>query len=237
MVVLRSPGGANHDRAIYEIPIVKAILKNKSSKKSISDQSDLRSNEPENRDQNDLTSEINLISNKEIENKREKKSLSPSLEKYFENCFPSAKREREWGYFQKLSEEFPINDISLSLVWLLNNGIPNSKEPCHSPMNFLSHGIGQVLSAAKEEEHKFKHREQLENEKRQAEEAERTAVARDTERFEAAKKALAETYPNAGERQQFLSEQTNQILKGCPLPPKIAERLAIVEWYQGRATV
>lgn len=236
LIVVKSRGEAHHESAIYEIPLVRAFLKKKNDKKMIPDQNDLGSKDAENRDQNNLTSEIKLIPNKEIEKKEERNSLSPEIERYFASCGPANKREREWNDFQKLIQDFSEDEIAACLAWIKTHGIPNTGEVCHSPMAFLGHGIQQVLKLVQEASQKKEKHTQAEAEKNRKKAAERALELEEAQRFEQARQVFDSSFRDLAARTQFLSQEVQKRRAIVPLPMDIAERLVIMDWFQSKTS-
>mgnify|MGYP001581968796 CR=1 FL=1 len=85
--------------------------------------------------------------------KKSKNSLSETLphsvQEYLEGIQLPLKKARERACFLKLNSAYGANEIAQALLFLRENGIPGSREVCHSPMAFLAQGMNEVLSEIK----------------------------------------------------------------------------------------
>ncbi|MFH1727083.1 MAG: replication protein [Pseudomonadota bacterium] len=89
-------------------------------------------------------------------------SLTPRVfRKYFEDLKPKLKKEREFNFYKKLKEDYSEQEIVDCFVYLEKHGIPNSRDPCHSPMAFLASSMDTVLKIV----NKHENRERMEKNK------------------------------------------------------------------------
>jgi hypothetical protein len=80
---------------------------------------------------------------KEREKENLKKSLSQesglpeSIQNYFSKLKPERKRIAEWRSFESIRKDFDLGKIEEALNQILNHGLPDSGEHCHSPMTWV----------------------------------------------------------------------------------------------------
>jgi hypothetical protein len=140
------------------------------------------------------------------------------------------KRESEWLAYQGLVSQFALIDVARALEQVRRHGIPGSKEPCHSPMAFLSMGMGQVL-AVLNGARAGADRTRLEAAER-ARKAQRelcnfqadAAAAREREA------AFVAAFPSADEHTALVAQYAVENRLLTPSGP-IARRLAIANWW------
>ncbi|MGE4232039.1 MAG: hypothetical protein AB7F43_01805 [Bacteriovoracia bacterium] len=220
-IKLVSEGTAEHNSALYELPIVKAYLE---YEKTISDKNDLRT-------------EINSISNKEIINKNRNKTLPQEISEYVRNYFSSqmanAKRESEFKDFLEISKQYPAQDVSDCLKLVVEKGILKTGEHCHSPFRYLLKAMQDVLAEVQKQrriqQSKIIER-QLEIENRRQQEAQEAA---DTELEKAAIVAFERAFNTVEEQNAFVQ---SEVRKKYPMGTSIAmaRNWVIVEWFQSQ---
>ncbi|MBI3534594.1 MAG: replication protein [Deltaproteobacteria bacterium] len=256
LIVRKEDGLLNHTSAMYHVPVVKAFLEydakiknnstqsslslNQSELKSISDQSKLSLNQSQNSVQNELRTQLNLSSIKESINKELNKTLSQeylpeNIKQYFETLKPEKKRESEFNAFLSLKKDYVDREITDCVEYLKAHGLPGSKEPCHSPMAFLSVGIKEVLESlkvAKDKAHRKETNEkQLIEAKKQKEEQEK----KELEGWQKKEEAFYKTFTDVVKQEALILEFTKKL----HLHPKseAARCMAISNWWEANSKV
>ncbi len=163
-----------------------------------------------------------------------KNSLSQqpdSVRDYFAAPMTARKRESEWLAYQGLVSQFALADVARALEHVRRHGLPGSKEPCHSPMAFLSMGMGQVLAAlngARVGAERVR-LEAVERERSvQQEVCEFQADAAQAREREA---AFTAAFPTAAEQTALMAKYAAENRLLTPSGP-IARRLAIADWWE-----
>jgi hypothetical protein len=141
------------------------------------------------------------------------------------------KRESEWLAYQGLVSQFAVADVARALVHVREHGLPGSKEPCHSPMAFLSMGMGQVLAVLNgartgAERVRIEAVERARSAQQEARELHADAAAareRDA--------AFAVAFPTAAEQTALVTKYAAENRLLTPSGP-IARRLAIANWWE-----
>jgi hypothetical protein len=164
-----------------------------------------------------------------------KNSLSQqpdSVRDYFASPMTARKRDSEWLAYQGLLGQFPAVDVARALEHVRRHGLPGSNEPCHSPMAFLSMGMGQVLAAlngARAGIERIRH-ESVTRAQTQEQDA-REALA-DAERARLREAAFISAHPAATQQAALIAEYAAKNRLLTPTGP-IARRLAIADWWEG----
>lgn len=147
--------------------------------------------------------------NKKENIKKKLKTLSPNGEKviseYLSNLKPEQKKLRERSHFESLKKAYPVDEIALSVAFLLKNGLPGSKELCHSPMAFLSFSMDRVLGIARSEQQRLAAKLiRDESAEQQRAEAQKQRLEED-EWFERAKARFETEFPTPESERTYLS--------------------------------
>lgn len=164
------------------------------------------------------------------------RELPGNLKEYFAELKPERKRRSELSLFKELCLEYRLSELSESLEWLTENGLPGSGEPCHSPMAFLaSGGIRQVALFAKSErlDRELRtsrdQREGLERKQRAEDEANADAEAKKRE------KAFQVAFPNPVDQERQILSVAKE-LPGLDPSSLILRSLAITRWWNQKAS-
>ena len=163
-----------------------------------------------------------------------KNSLSQqpdSVRDYFATPMTARKRESEWLAYLGLATQFAAQDVARALAYVRKRGIPDSHEPCHSPMAFLSMGMGQVLAAlngARAGAERARNELAARTHAREREAHEASADAAQAKQREA---AFVAAHPTAAQQIAVVADYAAKNRLITPTGP-IARRLAIADWWE-----
>lgn len=247
LIVQRHRGTSKDNWGVYEVPVVKAYLEFLWEKngdtgsaptgiETNSVEAPPSSKQAENPDQNNLSSQINLNSNKEVLKKlketlsqKENSDLPEELSNYLSSLKAYKKREGEFNHFRELRKDYSLSDLSKCVEYLLGYGTPGKGAICHSPMAYLSHAMSEVLKAVRQSEAKTekvvrhqKARETLVDQGREQKDAEEAE-------FDAKIAAFESAFPSPESQHEYLVKFSERYPSLSVTGPAL-RNLAIVEW-------
>jgi hypothetical protein len=153
---------ASNSSAVYEVPVVKGYFQFCEEKSALenqvgatpSGQTAPRGKTHESSGQNTQGPLGVSPSKKERLNKDLNKTLYNDVIEFLDDHIakmkPASKRESEMDSLRSLLLEYSVDDIALSLRYLVQFGVLGTKEKCHSPMRYLLTAIEQVVPKARE---------------------------------------------------------------------------------------
>lgn len=130
---------------VFRVPIVAEVLAAKEPLvKATSGRSNHSLDVPETTGSFDQSPLVDSTSKKEIINKNTNKPLPPPLADYFATL-PLRKARSERAALNELLKTHSLDDIVKAFDWVKKHGEPATKAPVHSPLAFLTFGLGQVV--------------------------------------------------------------------------------------------
>ncbi len=169
--------------------------------------------------------------------KKSKNSLSEMLphpvQDYLEGIQLPRKKAKERAYFFQLNSAYGANEIIRALQFLRENGMPGSKEVCHSPMAFLAQGMNEVLSEIQKlaeikskTEEKAQERQTIETQKQEEDH-------RHQQEWERKEQAFLAEFPTP-KSQEAAVQTWSASLPWKSSNPQAARSLAICGWWESR---